>query len=172
MSLKNEYLGMIYGECGSKLHQNEMPLKFVDYDRRFLLASRRWLRDPEIAALTMTPDFTDEAQERWFTSLPAKVDYSVWGIELDGEPVGVIGLKNITDEQAEYFGYLGEKQLWGRGYGKQMLEAAFENARARGCTRVYLRVWRENRRAVALYNRFGFEKVREEGTELFMDRHV
>jgi len=163
---------MIYRKFSSKLDPNAMPLKFLEFDRRFLLASRRWLRDPEIAALTITPHFTDEDQERWFATLPSKTDYVVWGIELDGEPVGVIGLKNITADQAEYFGYLGEKRLWGRGHGQLMLEAAFENAKARGCSRVYLRVWRENRRAIALYLRYGFERVGEEGTELFMDRHV
>lgn len=149
-----------------------MPLKFVEYDRRFLLASRRWLRDPEIAALTITPPFTDEDQERWFVTLPSKTNYAVWGVELDGEPVGVFGLKNITVEQAEYFGYLGEKRVWGAGHGYQMLLAAFGEAKARGCARVYLRVWRDNKRAIALYNRYGFNLVREQGVELFMDRHV
>src|ERR1039458_5575021 len=96
--------------------ENTMPLKFVEYDRRFLLASRRWLRDPEMAALTITPPFTDEEQERWFLSLPSKTNYAVWGVEFNGEPVGVVGLKGIMIDEAEYFGYLGEKQAWGAGH--------------------------------------------------------
>ena len=55
----------------------------------------------------MTPAFTDEGQERWFANLPSKTDYLVWGVELAGRPVGVIGLKGIRGERAEYFGYLG-----------------------------------------------------------------
>jgi RimJ/RimL family protein N-acetyltransferase len=149
-----------------------MPLEFVAYDRRFLLASRRWLRDPELAALTLTPPFTDAEQEQWFAALPSRSDYAVWGIELDGEPVGVFGLKHITAEDAEYFGYLGDKRLWGGGHGRGMLEAALEAARTRGCSRVYLRVWRENHRAIALYRRHGFELVGEEGIELVLDRHL
>jgi RimJ/RimL family protein N-acetyltransferase len=149
-----------------------MPVKLVQYDRRYLLASRRWLRDPEIASLTMTPPFTDHEQESWFLSLQSKADYAVWGVELDGAPVGVAGLKNITLERAEYFGYLGEKWAWGAGHGTQMLLSTIDEARARGCRQIWLRVWRENQRAIALYRRQGFEVTRDEGDELHMTHHV
>ena|SRR5271157_4436473 len=149
-----------------------MPVKLVEYDRRYLLASRRWLRDPEIASLTMTPPFSDDDQERWFLRLPSKADYAVWGVELDGIPIGVAGLKNITPERAEYFGYLGEKWAWGAGHGTEMLLSTIGEAKARGCHRICLRVWRENHRAIALYRRQGFEVTRDEGDELCMDLHV
>ena len=149
-----------------------MPLKFVEYDRRFLLASRRWLRDPELAALTMTPPFTDEEQERWFAALASRTNYRIWGVELDDTPVGVVGLKNISAEQAEYFGYLGEKSAWGSGYGHQLMLTAINEAKLLGCQRLVLRVWRENQRAIALYSRHGFKTVREDGVELYMERHV
>src|SRR5690349_5509898 len=64
----------------------------VAYDRRFLIASRSWLRDPELARLTLTPSFTDEAQEAWFASLASRADYWVRGLELRGMPAGVFGL--------------------------------------------------------------------------------
>jgi len=149
-----------------------MPLKFVEYDRRFLLASRRWLRDPEMAALTITPPFTDEEQESWFLSLPSKTNYAVWGVEFNGEPVGVVGLKGITADGAEYFGYLGDKGAWGFGHGSAMLAFAINEAKIRGCSQVHLRVWKENQRAISLYLRHGFELAREEGLLLYMDRHV
>jgi RimJ/RimL family protein N-acetyltransferase len=149
-----------------------MRLQFVAYDRRFLLASRTWLRDPEIAALTMTPAFTDEGQERWFAELPSKTDYLVWGVELQSQPVGVIGLKRIQNRSAEYFGYLGEKAIWGQGYGSEMVETALAAAKARGCSVVSLRVWRDNPRAISLYRRLGFELVGEKGSALHMERHV
>ena len=149
-----------------------LQLKFVGYDRRFLHASRRWLRDPEIAALTLTPAFSDEDQERWYASLPSKADYSVWGVELEGEPVGVVGLKNIEAERSEYFGYLGEKPLWGQGHGKALLLFAMNEAKGRGCARVYLRVSRKNERAVRLYRRHNFSVVRETEEELTMERDV
>ncbi len=149
-----------------------MSLKFVEYDRRYLLASRRWLRDPEVAALTLTPPFTDEQQEQWFESLQSRSDYLVWGVELDGDPAGVVGLKNITPERAEYFGYLGEKPAWGMGHGSELMLHAMNEAKMRGCTLVFLRVWRENPRAIRLYRRHGFSVVREDETELTMERHV
>ncbi len=148
-----------------------MELEFVEYDERFLVASRRWLRDPEIAALTMTPPFTDEDQDRWFASLPARTDYAIWGIQADKEPVGAFGLKHITPTEAEYFGYLGEKRLWGGGHGARILSAGLSAAQQRGCIRVYLRVWDQNRRAVALYRRHGFRVVGQDGNVLLMDFH-
>lgn len=120
----------------------------------------------------MTPAFTDEGQERWFANLPSKTDYLVWGVELAGRPVGVIGLKGIRGERAEYFGYLGEKATWGQGLGSEMVETALSEAKARGCNVVSLRVWRENPRAISLYRRLGFELVGEQDSELHMERHV
>jgi len=149
-----------------------MQPHFVAYDRRFLLASRRWLRDPEIAALTMTPAFSDDEQERWFAELPSKTDYFVWGVELAGEPVGVIGLKGVTPERAEYFGYLGEKATWGQGHGNALVTWALSEAKARGIRSVSLRVWRENQRAIRLYRRHGFELSGEDPNQLFMERLV
>ena len=44
----------------------------VDYNIIFLDKSWYWLNDPEIKALTMTPDFSKEDQASYFKSLPKK----------------------------------------------------------------------------------------------------
>jgi len=93
-------------------------------------------------------------------------------VELEGEPVGVVGLKNIEAERSEYFGYLGEKPLWGQGHGKTLLLFAMNEAKGRGCARVYLRVSRKNERAVRLYRRHNFSVVRETEEVLTMERDV
>ena len=40
-------------------------VEFLPYDEAFLSLSWNWLTDPEIKALTMTPDFDRAAQARW-----------------------------------------------------------------------------------------------------------
>ena len=40
-------------------------------------------------------------------------NYFVKGIKYNRERIGVIGLKNITKDTGEYFGYIGEKILGG-----------------------------------------------------------
>ena len=89
---------------------NEVVL--VPFDRTFLDCAFQWLNDPEIRFLTDTPVVTREAQETWFASLPSRPDYAVWGVQADGVPVGVCGVKHIFEGEGEYFGYIGEKAYW------------------------------------------------------------
>ncbi|HHQ5461068.1 TPA: GNAT family N-acetyltransferase, partial [Aeromonas hydrophila] len=89
-------------------------LELVTYSREFLDLSWYWLNDPEIKKLTGTPTFTRQQQEEFFVSLP-RSNYLVWGLMYQNKPIGVIGLKNIDNVSAEYFGYIGEKNLWGKG---------------------------------------------------------
>jgi RimJ/RimL family protein N-acetyltransferase len=131
-----------------------------------------WLQDPEIKALTDTPDFTRDMQRSWFESLPRRSDYFVWGIEIDGTPIGAFGLKQVTAEDAEYWGYLGERSYWGRGIGQWMLHCARDEARRLGLARLRLRVLRENARAIAAYRRFGFRSDGDSGPYFLMSLSV
>ena len=49
-------------------------------------------------------------------------DYLIWGYMYNNIPIGVCGLKNINDSSGEYFGYIGNKTMWGQGLGKLMME--------------------------------------------------
>src|SRR3954462_5453593 len=107
-------------------------LVFAPFDERFLEKSWQWLQDPEVKRLTMTPDFTREDQRRWFARLPEMSDYLIRGIFCEGIPVGVVGLKHITKEEAEYWGYLGERSYWNQGLGREMMRFIFDQARQLG----------------------------------------
>ena len=94
------------------------PVRLVDYSRLYFDLSRDWISDPEINRLIdagALPSNYD--RESWFMSLPKRIDYKIWGVEYEGQPVGVCGLKHITNHDAEYWGYIGEKSLWGKGVG-------------------------------------------------------
>lgn len=136
-------------------------LALVAYDEAFLKCSWRWLNDPVIKHMTMTPDFTRDGQERWFQSLPAKTDYLIFGISLEGRRIGACGLKNITEADAEYWGYIGEPDFWGRGLGQQLVEQMMEVGSRHGLTGLWLKVAADNERAIRLYHRLGFARKDE-----------
>lgn len=136
-------------------------LTFTRFDERFLGKSWEWLNDTEIKRLTMTPDFTQEAQARWFAGLPAKKDYLIWGLLCESTPIGVAGLKRITERDAEYWGYIGERDYWGAGLGKEIMRFVLARARELGLSELYLKVGVDNQRALALYTKTGFRLVSE-----------
>lgn len=135
---------------------NHTLLKFVDYNLIFLNQSWIWLNDKEIKELTYTPDFTKEQQLQFYDSLNEKKDYYIKGIEYNKIPIGACGLKNITSDDAEYWGYIGEKEYWGYGLGKGILNFAINAATEHGLTSLYLNVVKRNKRAIGLYEGMGF----------------
>jgi RimJ/RimL family protein N-acetyltransferase len=137
-------------------------IALVDYDLVFLEKSWYWLNDPEIKSLTMTPDFTKKDQQDFFQSLPNKKDYWIKGITHDNIPVGAMGLKHITKNDAEYWGYIGEKDQWGKGIGSFMLDQAIRKAVELKLKNIHLRVTKNNNKARNLYIQKGFQ-VSEEG---------
>jgi RimJ/RimL family protein N-acetyltransferase len=147
-------------------------LEFCKYDETFLDVSWQWLTDPEIKRLTMTPDFTREDQHRWFQRLPAMTDYLIWGLKSGGTPVGAMGLKKLTSVDAEYWGYIGDRRFWGMGFGGRLMQFTMEQAKRLKLTSIYLRVHRENERAVRLYEKSGFNLEREEADVRIMRRNL
>ena len=133
-----------------------MEVVFVQYDNTFLEKSWGWLNTPEIAYLTQTPVFSKEDQLHWFESLKEKNDYMIWGIRCDNIPVGVCGLKNINISSAEYWGYIGEKEYWGKGIGKKMLTFIENEAIKLDLCILELNVLKDNVRALHLYEKQGF----------------
>jgi RimJ/RimL family protein N-acetyltransferase len=133
-----------------------MRIRLVKYNLDFLNKSLSWLNDDEIRKLTDTPTITKEIQEVWFNNLKEKKDYLIWGIEFELLPIGACGLKNITNSDCEYWGYIGEKQFWGKGLGKEMMDLAEEKARELGKSSLRLKVIKENTRAISLYKKQGY----------------
>jgi RimJ/RimL family protein N-acetyltransferase len=97
-------------------------LVLCEFNKVFLKMTWKWLNDPEIKQLTNSADFTIEDQKKWFNGLKNKQDYKIWGLTYHKKPVGVCGIKNITQNDCEYWGYIGEKEYWGRGFGSAILE--------------------------------------------------
>jgi RimJ/RimL family protein N-acetyltransferase len=137
-------------------------LSLERFDEAYLERSYHWLRDPEIKRLTMARDFTAEEQLRWFARLPEKTDYLIWGLSCDGIPIGAMGLKHITRGEAEYWGYIGDRSYWHAGLGGEMMRYIFSRAKKMGLNELYLKVHRDNARALRLYTRVGFITISED----------
>ena len=131
-------------------------IRFVEYDNLYLSKSLEWLNDDEICKLVDTVKPTRESQRQWYERIKNADDYLIWGIECDGVPVGACGIKHVTNESGEYWGYIGEKSYWGKGIGKEMLDFIQQQSQNKGLKSIYVHVLEDNIRARKLYERKGY----------------
>ena len=128
----------------------------IPFEIDFLDLSWDWLNDPELKSLTLTPDFTRREQKEFFDSLKERHNYRIYGVSFQQKKIGVMGLKNVTDNRAEYWGYIGNKEYWGKGVGNWMLKEMKLEAISLGVKELYLSVDVNNSRAISLYNKNGY----------------
>lgn len=149
-----------------------MEITFVAFDVRFLKQSSKWLQDEEIRMLIHASPFSAEQQQQWFEQLPDRKNYLIWGVECDHQPIGVVGLKHVTDESGEYWGYIGEKEYWGKGIGKQMIMFIEDVAILKKLLIIYLNVTKENVRAIKFYEKMRFIAVDNNQPLLRMEKMI
>jgi RimJ/RimL family protein N-acetyltransferase len=77
--------------------------------------------------------------------------------EAAGEPVGELGLRLAGYGVAD-LGMVVAAGWRGRGVGTALLAEAVDRARKAGAHKLALQVWPHNTAAIALYERFGFER--------------
>jgi ribosomal protein S18 acetylase RimI-like enzyme len=83
----------------------------------------------------------------------------LWVAEQDGALVGTVSLRhNYDSESMHLFALEVATERRGEGIGSAIVERVIEEARSRGCTRVYLEVRADNP-ARRLYHRLGFRRV-------------
>ena len=86
-------------------------------------------------------------------------DRTNFAIEADGECIGTCGLFNIdrTARHAELGIGIGDREYWGRGYGREAVSLLLDYAfRLRNLRRVWLEVHSANERAIRAYRSCGF----------------
>jgi len=84
--------------------------------------------------------------------------------EAGGEPVGELGLHLARYGVAD-LGMAVAAGWRGRGIGSALLAEAIDQARTAGAHKIALQVWPHNAAAIALYERFGFQR------EGYLTRH-
>jgi diamine N-acetyltransferase len=93
--------------------------------------------------------------------------------EEDGQPVGYIRLRegNVPEcigglHPIEIVRLYAIKEMIGHGVGAALMKASIQEAKNRGSDVIWLDVWEKNPRAIAFYQKWGFEKVGEQGFQL------
>ena len=139
-------------------------------ERNDLALFVRWFNDAETASfLSMRAPMSIAAEEQWFERLLGEQGKSRWHFvmcKLDGgQPIGTIGLFDV-DEVNGSAGMgivVGEKSLWGKGYGTDALNALLDFGFGElRLERIWLEVNDDNLRGKRSYEKCGFVY---EGTE-------
>lgn len=150
---------------------NEISL--VNYDESFLALSWEWLNDKDVKALTLTPDFTKEQQTVFFNNLKLRKDYRAYGLLFEGEhKIGAVGLKNIKEDKAEYWGYIGDKNYWNKGLGSKIIKQIEGICLDNGIWLLYLNVSTGNLRAVKSYLKSGFKIKKYRRDTIYMEKVI
>jgi RimJ/RimL family protein N-acetyltransferase len=146
---------MIYGE--------EIRLRAIE--RTDLERYVAWFNDPEVTQHLMRHlpiSLADE--ERWFEN-QQKLPEEGRAMALDARDgkqwvhIGGAGLHDIDWQSrlAEAGISIGDKRYWDRGFGTDAMRALLRHGfETLNLHRVYLRVFEDNERAIAVYRRLGF----------------
>lgn len=146
-------------------------ISFIIYNKEVLEKSWQWLNDEEIRYLIQAPLISKEEQLAWFNQLENNPNYFIKGILYKQQIIGVVGLKKIdlANKTAEYFGYIGEKEYWGKGLGKEMIDYIKDYAKKElNLDSIYLKVISDNTRAIRAYEKSGFQAITTENNIIIM----
>jgi UDP-4-amino-4,6-dideoxy-N-acetyl-beta-L-altrosamine N-acetyltransferase len=133
------------------------PLEPTDIDR-----VRGWRNLPEIRQWMYTDhEISVEEHARWFGQALSDATRRYWIIELDGEPVGLTNLYDISRVHgtANWAIYLADPGVRGRGAGRAAALAALASSFGElGLHKVSCEVLATNEAAIRLYERIGFRR--------------
>ena len=135
-----------------KMEKRDIPLKV------------KWINDARNHQFLLYELPLDQQKtEIWFKKTKDRTDRFDGIIEVDGCPVGVIGILGIQEKQGEYYITMGEQAYKGKGVAteatRQILQYAFTKL---DLDKVYLYTECENISAQKLFEKTGFQKL---GTE-------
>lgn len=137
-----------------------MKVTLRKFEERDIKNKVRWINDSaNNQYLHYELPLEEEKTKQWYGKIKNRTDRYDAVIECDGKAVGVIGLLEIKNGQAEYYVTLGETEYRGKGIAKSatflLLDYAFTILKLR---MVYLYTETANRGAQRLFEKCGFIK--------------
>jgi UDP-4-amino-4,6-dideoxy-N-acetyl-beta-L-altrosamine N-acetyltransferase len=141
------------------IHGDRIILRAID--RQDLPDYVRWLNDPKVLEYFGNPAPLSLAQEeQWYEQMLQDPETCAFAVDFEGQHIGGAGFHQIDGRQAhaEIGLFIGPPELWDRGLGNDVLQTmlrfGFEQMNLH---RIYLRVFAENKRAIRLYEKVGFQ---------------
>ena len=103
----------------------------------------------------------DRLQAEWAPDVQRGEHTTPYIAELEGRPIGYVQLVDVQPNGSWAFDlFLGETDLWGKGLGTEMSCSAIKALLAQGARRIVIDPRVVNKRAVRVYEKVGFRKVK------------
>ena len=88
-----------------------------------------------------------------------KVQVEDFGFEVEERRIGGLTIGQLDHWSPEIGYYIGEKSLWGKGIGKEVVKAAMEWIKEYGRDYTHTTVKDDNERSIRLLTSLGFERL-------------
>ena len=119
-----------------------------------------WMNDPEVTKyLKQRNKFTLLDSIKYY--LQNKNESILLAIYHKNNYIGNCGFFNLSEGSAELRISIGEKKLWGKGIGKDVINLMFDHAQQASISKIWLHVSINNERAILLYKNLGFKTTGE-----------
>lgn len=156
------------------MRDGELSIRSMRDETEDYVAVARWLSDERVLEwYDGRDDPSDEAavREHYGPRVRGEEEVAQWILELDGEPIGHAQTYRIDEDAGEPRTglvppdagaidiFIGEPELWGRGYGTRFLRLLIDHLLASGCPIVSIDPHVVNTRAIRTYDKAGFRKV-------------
>lgn len=150
-----------------------MDVKLRKLQKEDGLTSWKWRNNPEIWEYTSTrpSGVTQEIETQWIEKVTKRTNERRYAIIADNVYVGNVQLLDITDNDAEFHIFIGNKNYWGKGVAtiatNQILEIAKNELHLK---KVYLEVNKNHSVAQKLYEKTGFNVVSNKDDMIVMEK--
>lgn len=142
--------------------------------------SYQWRNDPDIWVYTEfkpSTDITLEKETEWLRGKLNKANDSRFAICLrdTDQYIGNIQLIDLDEHRGEFHMFIGEKQFWGKGIGKQASKLILEYGFfAKNLESVFLFTHEDNAAALSIYENLGFVTVgkQDQHIKMVLTKHM